>query len=360
MELENNQLEKTTHASILLFLRVGFVGLLLFMSFKIVAPFLMPIVWGVIISIGIYPIFEKISSLIGGRKSIAATILVLVGIALFVVPFAMLIMSTAESIENFVDHLNLGTFKIPPPPADVVDWPLIGERLFDFWAKSSENLMVLIERIKPFLTRFLPTIFSSAAGVVGTIFQFIFSVIIAGVLLVYADGGRKVAVSTFRVIIGDAGEGFVNLSKSTINGVVRGVLGTAIIQTVLLGLGMFVIGVPGAGIWTVLVLLVAIIQLPPTLIMLPIIIYVFSVESTTIAVIFTIWSVVWSMSDSVIKPILMGKGSDIPMLVILIGSIGGMMAFGIIGLFVGSVVLAITYEVFVAIGKKQEDKEKVE
>ena len=354
MEDKNSQLEEKTHSAILLFLRLGFVALLLLLSFKIIVPFVMPIVWGIIISIGVYPVFQRLTQVFKGKKSIASTILVLIGIAIFVVPFTLLIMSTAESIEVFVSKLNAGTFHLPAPPPEVADWPIIGERLYGVWAKSSENLMVLIEKLKPYLTTVLPTIFSSAAGVVGTVFQFIFSVIIAGVLLVYADGGRKVAIAVFRTIIGNDGEGFVNLSKNTVNGVVRGVLGTAIIQTVFLGIGMFVLGVPGAGIWTVLVLLVAIIQLPPTLVIIPVIIYAFSVETTTVAVIFTVWSVIWSMSDSVIKPILMGKGSDIPMLVILIGSIGGMMAFGIIGLFVGSVVLAITYQVFIAIGNRQE------
>ncbi len=353
--MDKDNIEGKTHATILLALRLVFVGLLLVLSFKIMAPFLMPIVWGIIISIGVYPVFEKLTRILRGNKTAASTLLILVSMAIFIVPFAMLIMSTTESIENFVTHLNSGTFKIPAPTPDIADWPIIGEKLYNLWAKSSENLMVLIEKLKPYLTTVLPTIFSSAAGVIGTIFQFIFAVIIAGVLLVYADGGRKVAVSSFRVIIGEDGEGFVKLSKSTINGVVRGVLGTALIQTVLLGLGKYVVGVPAAGIWTILLLLVAIIQLPPTLVMLPVIIYVFSVETTTIAVIFAIWSVVWSMADSVIKPILMGKGSDIPMLVILIGSLGGMMAFGIIGLFVGSVVLAISYEVFISIGKRQGD-----
>lgn len=354
MKTENNPVEQQTHSAILLTLRLGFIAILLVFSFKIISPFLMPIIWGIIISIGIFPLFKSLSKLLGGKESIASVILVLISIALFVVPFTMLILSAAESIEVFVTKLNNGTFHIPPPSSTVIDWPIIGKSLYDLWAKSSENLMVLIEKIKPYLTTVLPTIFSSAAGVIGTIFQFIFSVIIAGVLLVYADGGRKVAISVFKVIIGEDGEGFVNLSKSTITGVVRGVLGTALIQTVFLGIGIFAIGIPGAGIWTVLVLLVAIIQLPPTLVMIPIIIYVFSIESTTIAVLFTVWSVIWSMADSAIKPILMGKGSDIPMLVLLIGSIGGMMAFGIIGLFVGSVVLAITYQVFVAIGKRQE------
>ena len=172
--------------------------------------------------------------------------------------------------------------------------------------------------------------------------------------MVNAEGGRKAANAVFKTIIGTDGEQFVNLSKGTIKGVVQGVLGTAVIQTIFLGIGMYAVGLPGAGIWTVLILVVCIVQLPPTLIVLPVIIYVFSVESTLVASVFGVWSIIWSASDNVIKPLLMGRGADVPMLVILLGSIGGMIAFGIIGLFIGSVVLAITYKIIVALGNRSE------
>ena len=351
-----NQNDDSSTTAVLLFLRIGFVALLLALSFKIIAPFILPIVWGIIISVGVYPIYKKLTVLLKGKKSVAATLLSLVGISIFIVPFSLLIMHSAESLEQFIINLNAGTFHIPPPPKEVADWPIVGERLYEFWLQSSQNLTVLIEKLKPFIMDAIPSLFSSAAGAIGTVFQFVFSVIIAGILLVYAEGGRKVAISVFHVIVGKDGEGFVNLSISTINSVVLGVLGTAVIQTVFLGLGMFVMEVPAAGVWTVLVLLVAIIQLPPTLVMIPVIVYAFSAESQMVAIVFTIWSVLWSMADNFLKPILMGKGSELPMLVILIGALGGMVSFGIIGLFVGSVVLAITYQVFVAIGNRQKDE----
>lgn len=348
---EKNKIEESSSAAIAVALRLAFIALLLVLSFKILTPFIMPIVWGIIISVGIYPLFLKLTHVLHDKPTIASTIFVVLGIAILVVPFAFLISSTASSIELFVNNLNEDTFKIPPPPAYIENWPLIGDWLFDLWKKSSENLEVLVDKMKPYLTTVLPTIFSSAAGVIGTIFQFVFSVIIAGLLLVHAKKGKQVAVNTFKTIIGKEGEGFVEISIGTIRGVVQGVLGTAIIQTIFIGIGFFVMGIPGAGILTVLVLLVAIMQVPPTLVTVPVVIYVFGVENTTPAVIFSIWVIVWSASDNLLKPILMGRGVDIPMLVILLGSIGGMVAFGIIGLFVGAVILAITYKVMLAWGK---------
>ncbi|MGB1003994.1 MAG: AI-2E family transporter [Salibacteraceae bacterium] len=346
------QIEESAHSAIAIALRMSFIAFLFIISFKILAPFILPIVWGVIISIAIYPLFDKLAFLLKGNKKIASAIIVMVGIAVFIVPFTVVIMNSVDGIESFVGKLDAGTFKLPPAPSPVADWPIIGEKLFNLWQSSSNNLEVLIDKLKPYLTDYLPTIFSSAAGVVGTIFQFIFSVIIAGLFLVNAEGGRKTANAIFKTIIGTDGEQFVKLSQGTIKGVVQGVLGTAVIQTIFLGIGMYAVGLPGAGVWTVLVLVVCIVQLPPTLIILPVIIYVFSVESTMVASIFGVWSIIWSASDNVIKPLLMGRGVEVPMLVILLGSIGGMMAFGIIGLFIGSVVLAITYKIMTALGSR--------
>lgn len=354
MKIAPEHIDDKANSAIAVGLRMAFIAFLLLLSFNILAPFILPIVWGIIISIAVYPLFKKLSHFLGDREKLASSFIVFLGIAIFVVPFALVIMNSVQGIEVFVDQLDSGTFKLPAPPEKYKEWPLIGNQLYDLWLASSNNLMILIVKLKPYLTEYLPTIFSSAAGVVGTIFQFIFSVIIAGILLVNADGGEKVASGIFKTFIGKEGDSFVTLSKGTIKGVVQGVLGTAILQSIFLGIGMFVAGVPAAGIWTVLVLIVAIIQLPPTLVMIPIIIYMFSLENTTVAVVFAIWSIVWSVSDNVIKPILMGRGVEVPMVVMLLGSIGGMLAYGIIGLFIGSVALAITYKIVIALGKRNE------
>jgi predicted PurR-regulated permease PerM len=138
------------------------------------------------------------------------------------------------------------------------------------------------------------------------------------------------------------------LAGATVQSVTRGILGVAVIQSLLAGVGMLVVGVPAAGLWALLVLLLAVIQLPPLLVLAPVIVYVFSTSSTVAAVVFAVWSVFVGMSDTFLKPVLMGRGVDVPMLVIFMGAIGGFMLDGIIGLFVGAVVLALGYTLFTA------------
>ena len=171
---------------------------------------------------------------------------------------------------------------------------------------------------------------------------------IAGVFLAKAKDCHTISIKMFRSVAGERGAELVDLSSATIRSVAQGVLGVAIIQSLLAGVGMLIVGVPGAGFWTFLVLLLAVVQLPPILVLGPVIFYVFSVSSQTAAVVFAIWSVFVSISDSFLKPLLLGRGVPVPMLVILIGAIGGMMLSGIIGLFVGAVVLSFGFKLFQA------------
>jgi predicted PurR-regulated permease PerM len=179
--------------------------------------------------------------------------------------------------------------------------------------------------------------------------MFVVSIIIAGAFLVYGrSGSDAVAKVTGRVLGARVGREFVELASATIRSVAQGVLGVALIQSILAGIGLMLIGVPYAGVWAALVLLLAIVQLPPILVLGPIIVYVFSFAETVPAVIFMIWSLIVSVSDGFLKPLFLGRGMDIPMLVILLGAIGGMILSGIIGLFVGAVVLAVGYSLFMA------------
>ncbi|MGI9321559.1 MAG: AI-2E family transporter, partial [Thiogranum sp.] len=189
-------------------------------------------------------------------------------------------------------------------------------------------------------------ILAAAAAAVKSIFMFIFSIIIAGALLNYAEGCRYSLYRLFERLIPDEGIKIVNSAGATVQSVAKGVLGTAAIQTVLATLGMLVVGVPGVGLWAVLVLMVAIVQLPPILILGPVAAYVYSVEPTWIATIFLVYSLIVSSADAFLKPMLLGRGVELPMLVILLGAIGGMVLAGIIGLFVGAVFLAILYQVY--------------
>jgi predicted PurR-regulated permease PerM len=147
-------------------------------------------------------------------------------------------------------------------------------------------------------------------------------------------------------VAGEHGSLLADLAEATVRSVTRGILGVALIQALLSGVGLLVAGVPGAGIWAVLCLLLAVMQLPILLVLLPIAIYVFSYASTVGAVAFLVWSIAVGVSDTFLKPMLLGRGIDVPMLIIFVGAIGGFITTGIIGLFLGSIVLAVSYKLF--------------
>jgi len=179
--------------------------------------------------------------------------------------------------------------------------------------------------------------------------MFILSIIISGILLASSSGAYHVSLKIFTRLTGDKqGQHFTDLAAATIRSVAQGVLGVAMIQTVLAAIGMYFMDVPGWGLWSILILVLAVAQLPPLLVLGPVVVYVFSVAETTPAVIFTVWSLLVSMSDGFLKPIFLGRGMETPMLVILLGAIGGMLMSGILGLFVGAIVLALGYELFMA------------
>jgi predicted PurR-regulated permease PerM len=175
---------------------------------------------------------------------------------------------------------------------------------------------------------------------------FVASILVAAAFLANHESVRAGMLRMCRRLAGDHGEEMLDLTVQTIRSVTVGVLGIAMIQALAGGIGMYAVGIPATGVWTLVILILAIAQLPPWLVLLPMIIYVFSYESTTVAVIFMIWSLVVSFADMVLKPLLLGRGVKVPMLAILLGAIGGMIMSGIMGLFVGAVVLALGYKLF--------------
>ena len=329
-------------------IRIGLVLLLVIWCFYIVRPFILLVLWGAIIAVAVYPLFVKLQSVLGGRQKLAATLMSLIALAMLVIPSVMLSGSAIENSQKLATGLEEGTLSIPPPSASVQAWPLVGEKLHKSWSLASSNLSAAINKYQEQFTDFAKWVLAAAAGAGAVLLQFVVSIIIAGMLLVYAKSGVEVVEKISARLMGErGGKTFAGMAGATIRSVAQGVLGVAVIQAVLAGIGLLVIGVPYAGIWTLLVLLLAIIQLPTILVLGPIIIYVFTITSTVPAVIFMIWSLLVGVSDSVLKPLLLGRGLDIPMLVILLGAIGGMILWGIIGLFVGAVVLAVGYRLFV-------------
>jgi predicted PurR-regulated permease PerM len=330
-------------------LRIGFVAMLFLLSYIILKPFLILVIWSIIIAVGVYPLFEKLSKKMGNKKKLATTLLVLIALTVIIVPSVLMLSSTVDSVQNLKENFEAGTLAISPPPEDVAEWPIVGKSFYDLWTSASENLEATLTTYTPQIKEFVPKLLDSVAGMGGTILLTIISIIIAGALLLQSEPAEKTTQRIFKLLIGKDGKEITDLSILTIRSVVQGILGIAIIQSVAAGILMLSFGIPGAGLWALLVLFLAIVQLPPTIIMLPVAIYGFSIMSTTAAVIFLILALLVSVADSLLKPFLLGRGVDVPMLVVLLGAIGGMIAFGILGLFIGAVALAIAYKVFQAL-----------
>lgn len=330
-------------------IRLGLVLLLLTWCFKIVLPFIVPVIWGIIIAVAIFPVYNKLQTLLGGREKLTATLYTVLAIALLITPTVMISGSFIESTQYLMNELDQGTLMVPPPNDRVKDWPVIGERIHDIWNQASTNLEGTLKEYTPQIKKLGEIIFSAAAGAGGGILQFVISVIISGVLLTKSTGSYDFTLKFFQRLTDEKnGLVFTTLARATIRSVAQGVLGVAIIQSVLAAIGLYIMGIPGWGLWTILILVLAVAQLPPILVLGPIIAYVFSVSDSTPAIIFTVYSVIVSMSDSFLKPLFLGRGMETPMLVILLGAIGGMMFSGILGLFVGAIVLALGYELFIA------------
>jgi predicted PurR-regulated permease PerM len=327
-------------------IRIGLVALLLYWCFKIGQPFIEIIIWGIVIAVAIHPGYDRLKSALGGRGRLAATLITLFALIVLLVPTYMLSDSLINAVQEYSANIDKGTLSVPPPPESIRSWPVIGEPLHTFWSLASNNLAAALSKTAPYLKKYGIPLLSTAAGAGVGIVKFVVSIIIAGVLLANAVGGGRAARAIATRLTGEQGTMAVELAEATVRSVTLGILGVAVIQTLAAGLGFLVVGVPGAGLWALLVLILAVVQLPTILILGPIIVYVFATASTVIAVMFAIWSLLVGMSDAFLKPLLMGRGVDVPMLVIFIGAIGGFIASGIIGLFVGAIILALGYKLF--------------
>ncbi len=330
-------------------IRIGLVALLVLWCFNIVRPFIMPVLWGAVFAVALYPIFQKLRSLFGGREKVTATLMTLVALALLITPTVMLSGSFVENAKVLSNEIEAGTLTIPPPSEGVKHWPVVGKQLDKTWRLASSNLGDAMDKFKPQVEAAGKMLLGIAAGTGAVVLQLVISIIIAGALMVYDRSGIQAMETIACRLTGEKeGKEIVAITGATIRSVAQGVLGVALIQAIFSGVGFLVIGVPLAGLWTLLVLVLAIVQLPTILILGPIIVYVFSVAATVPAVLFAIWSILVGVSDTFLKPLFLGRGMDIPMLVILLGAIGGTILSGIIGLFVGAVVLAVGYKLFMA------------
>jgi predicted PurR-regulated permease PerM len=329
-------------------IRIGLLVLLGAWCFQIVRPFLVPTVWGVIIAVASSSGYAHLVTLAGGRRVPAAVVFSLLALVVLIVPAALLSGTLADGAHALAAGLGEGTIRIPPPPPSVADWPLIGGWVAGFWTEASQNLAAAFKTIAPQLKGVGSWLLATAAGAGLELLKFIFAIAIAGVLLAHGEACQRAAYAIARRLAGDRGIEFAVLAEATVRSVTRGILGVAFVQSLLAGLGFLVVGVPAAGLWAVVALLLSVIQIGIFPVVIPVLIYVFLTADTVTAVLFLVWSIFVGALDNILKPMVLGRGVAVPMAVIFIGAIGGFLGSGIIGLFVGSVVLVLGYKLFLA------------
>jgi len=326
-------------------INIGLAALLAASCLLILKPFIPLIAWGIIIAVASYPTFLKLQRVLGGRGGWAAALYTLILLAILIIPVVLLAQSLVEGVQTLTAHLKDGTLGVPAPPDSVAGWPIIGARLYNLWKAASDNLSDVVLRFAPQIKSALPQLLSAAAGLGLTVLEFLLAILVGGALLANAPAATKAARSMFVRIFGEKGPEYHQLVSSTIHSVTSGILGVALIQTVCAGLGFLVAGLPAAGLWAVIFLIAAVLQVGP-LVLIPAVIYMFAIASTTKAIVFLIWCIIVGLMDNVLKPLLLGRGVAVPIAVVFLGAIGGFMAMGIIGLFVGAVVLSVGYKLF--------------
>jgi predicted PurR-regulated permease PerM len=344
MENSNQTKNKQLFETIL---QLGLVFLILGFCFKLLLPFMMPILWAIILAIVLYPGFNFLQKKLKGRKSLASFIITIALLALIILPTVFFVNSVASTVMELKAGVEDGTVKVATPGQNIKDWPLIGNKAYDFLYALSTDLKTGLLQYKEQIVEISKKLIGSVLSSTVALLQVILSVIIAGVLMV-STSAQDLATNFIKRIAGNSGEEFLNISISTVYQVVKGILGVAIIQTLIQAVGLFGANIPFAGVLTLLCLMLSIIQVGPIIINLGVIAYLFSLDNTTAAILWTIFFILSGLSDNVLKPLLLGKGALVPMLVIFLGVIGGFMMSGFVGLFVGPIIFSIGYKLFAA------------
>jgi len=366
MQTDNTLMRKTLSKDLTdIMIRLALIAFLVVMSAKIFSPFMGLMLWALILAVTLYPLHQKLANKLGGKQGSAATLLVLSGILLVGGPSIMLGGSAADFVQEAHTAFESGSITIKPPAPSVAEWPVIGTKVDAVWTMAANDLPALLKKMQPQLAEFSKAALGFVAGMAGGVFQFLFALIISGIMMAFGQSGSEAMLRIIRRLAGpEKGDSLHKLSTATIRSVSMGVIGVAFIQALLVGVGFILADIPAAGLLAIVVLILGIAQLPATLITLPVIAYIWwSGDSTMSNVFFTVYLVLAGLADNVLKPMFLGRGVDAPMPIILLGALGGMVTAGMIGLFVGAVLLALGYVIFmdwVADGEKEDSDEAAE
>jgi len=324
------------------------LALLIAICVQLLLPFVGLLVWTIILAICFKPLHDRLMTK-RGLSSRWSAITIGVGLsALVLVPTAIAAISAASSIPEVVATVQGGDREVPPPPARLKELPIVGERAHAAWTEASTDMPAFAKAHKAQIAGFTKTLLGIAGGLFMSVLALVVAIVFAAICLAYVVPLRAYVARIFARITGNVntGEHYMDIIAATVKSVANGVIGVAFVQALLVGIGFFAIGMPGAGLASLLAMALGVVQIPVIIVVLPAILYAFAVKSTTVAIIFTVWSIIGGLSDAVLKPLMIGHGLEVPMPIILLGVIGGVMAFGLVGLFIGAVVLAVGYVLF--------------
>ncbi len=354
------QLKTVTNTAIEIAIRLGALFLMLAWCFRILSPFIEVILWGIILALALSPLYNTMNKRLGDKPKWTAFIIILIGLIVLLVPGSLFIESTIHGVKAFKANMEAGTLSIPPPSQKLTNWPFFAAKIVPIWELASENLNQFTITYHAQIAKIGGGFFERIVGAGKGIMHMTVSIIIAGILLA-TKGTNQFATKLFHSLVGDKAAGFVEVIQKTVGNVTKGMIGVAFIQALLVGLGFLFAGVPYAGIWTLMVFLLCILAIPPIIIVVPVAVYLFSVINPIPATIWTVYLILAGASDNVLKPMIMGKGAPVPMLVIYLGVIGGFIYSGFIGLFTGAIIISLGYKLFIAWmegnDKKAQEKE---
>jgi predicted PurR-regulated permease PerM len=320
--------DKLTSIWIELTIRIGVLALLLYWSFVLIRPFITIAIWSVVLTVALYPIYEWLVRCLGGRRRLAAVLLTTMIFLIVIGPAAWLIFDLVEAIR-----------------ADMIrGWPIVGEPIFQFWDLASANLREALAKIAPQLKPLGNTVLHHAAGAGTGAIKFFLAIIVAAFLFPAAPLLVDAVIGISRRLAGGRGEDFVRLAGATIRAVSRGVIAISALQAFLAAVGLMAAGIPGTSLIAAAVLILGIIQLGPSIVLIPVIVWSWIALETTTALLFTAYMIPVNLLDNILRPLVMGRGLSTPPLVILIGVIGGTVSYGITGLFLGPIVLAVIWD----------------
>jgi predicted PurR-regulated permease PerM len=340
-------LDTSDDTLVVLAIRLVCLGLLGYWTLIIIRPFLTIMVWSAIIAVALYPVFYWLSGKLLGYRVLAAFVITLLSLLLMLGPATWLGLSLADSVRTLMERLNEGTVALPPPPDAIKAWPLIGNKVYETWDLASTNLRALLTQAVPYLKPVGGTLLGAAGSFGINLFKFIVATIISGFLFIPGPALVESIKNILRHLAGARGAMFVDMAGATVRTISRGIIGVAVLQALLAGIGLIIAGVPAPGLISFLVLLLGIVQIGPSIILVPLVIWSWFAMDATSAVLFSLYMIPVNLLDNVLRPLFMAKGLGTPIWIILLGVFGGTIVHGMIGLFVGPVVLSIAWQLIV-------------